>query len=98
MRPTLTPNIFVTENGRKSDFPPARNPTTSPFDVLSYGDFGFISWGNQEKKNGAQILNSTTRTIDPCRVGQSTFHHQLLEEWKRSAEPPGELRKGFPSR
>ena len=73
MRPTLTPNIFVTENGRKSDFPPARNPTTSSFDQLSYGDFGFISWGNEEKQNKTQILNSTTRTSDPCRVGRSTF-------------------------
>ena len=39
----------------------------------SYGDFGFISWGNQEKQNKTQIFNSTTRTSDPCRVGRSTF-------------------------
>ena len=26
------------------------------------------------------------------------LHHQLLEERERNAEPPGELRKGFPSR
>ena len=39
VRPAL---IFVIENGRKSDFPPAKNPTTSSFDVLSHGDFGFI--------------------------------------------------------
>ena len=26
------------------------------------------------------------------------LHHQLLEERERDAEPPGELRKGFPSR
>ena len=26
------------------------------------------------------------------------FHHQLLEERERNAEPPGELREGFPSR
>ena len=29
--------------------------------------------GNQEKQNRTQILNSTTRTSDPCRVGRSTF-------------------------
>ena len=67
VRPAL---IFVIENGRKSDFPPAKNPTTSSFDVLSHGDFGFISWENQEKQNRTQILNSTTRTSDPCRVGR----------------------------
>ena len=65
--------IFVIENGSKSDFPPAKNPTTSSFDVLSYGDFGFISWGGQEKQNRTQILNSTTRTSDPRRVGRLTF-------------------------
>ena len=72
--------IFVIENGRKSDFPPAKNPTTSSFDAISYGDFGFICWGNQEKKNRSQILNSTTRTSDPCWVGRSTF---ITSSWKK---------------
>ena len=61
LSPVLCSIIFVIENGSKSDFPPAKNPTSSLFDVLPYGDFGFISWGNQEKNHRTQILNSTTR-------------------------------------
>ena len=61
--------IILTEKGKEVGCPQARNPTTSLFDVLSYGDFGFISWGNQEKQNRTQILNSTTRTSDPAELG-----------------------------
>ena len=39
----LRSTILVIENRRKSDFPPAKNPTTSLFDLRSYGDFGFNS-------------------------------------------------------
>ena len=49
------PIIFAVENERRWDIPPAKYPTTSFFDVLSCGDFGFISWGNQEKNNRTQI-------------------------------------------
>ena len=55
LRLNLTVRV-LSDRKRKSDFPLlGKNPTTSLFDVLSYGDFGFISWGNQEKNNRTQI-------------------------------------------
>ena len=47
---------FVIKNGRKSGFSLAANPSASLFDVPSYRDFGFISWGNQENDNTTGIL------------------------------------------
>ena len=73
VRPTLLMQEFLCYWIRKSDFPQAKNPTTSVFDVLSYDSFGFMSWGNQEKHSRTQTLNSTTRTSDLCRVGRSIF-------------------------
>ena len=48
--------IILIEKGKEVGCPQAKNPTTSLFDVLSYGDFGFISWGNHEKQNRTQIF------------------------------------------
>ena len=52
--PPLRSNIFVIENGRKSDFSPATNLTTSLLDVASYRDFWYYFMGESRKpgKNG----------------------------------------------
>ena len=72
-----------------------RQPTSSSFDVLSYGDFGFLSWRYQEKteqNSDFELLDTNERSMPGWAIN---LHHQLLGERERNAEPPGELRKGY---
>ena len=63
--------------------------------MLSSGDFGFISWGNQEKQNIIQILELHDTNERSMPGWAMNLDQQLLEERERKAKPPGELRTGF---
>ena len=61
------------ENGRKSDFPQAQNPTTS-YDVPPYGDFVtliiFHGGISREIRTELGFELHDTRRSDPRRVGR----------------------------